>query len=185
MFKLMRIRHLLFCYYATFQTAAQCRLYLFRVELSISLKGEVCNMEKKDHYRLYKSGKRWLAALVVTVAGGAVLTTAGPTVQAAGTDDAAKVTAAEPASWETQLAALKSAVAAGNWGNLTVNNQTVSAVLAGVTDEASFTVPGAKSPRRSSAIPWLASLPSLPTKQHSFKPNLPMRNMQARQTLKC
>lgn len=138
MFKLMRIRHLLFCYYATFQTAAQCRLYLFRVELSISLKGEVCNMEKKDHYRLYKSGKRWLAALVVTVAAGAVLTTAGPTVQAAGTDDAAKVTAAEPASWETQLAALKSAVAAGNWGNLTVNNQTVSAVLAGVTDEASF-----------------------------------------------
>ncbi|MFT9039314.1 KxYKxGKxW signal peptide domain-containing protein [Schleiferilactobacillus harbinensis] len=95
-------------------------------------------MEKKDHYRLYKSGKRWLAALVVTVAAGAVLTTAGPTVQAAGTDDAAKVTAAEPASWETQLAALKSAVAAGNWGNLTVNNQTVSAVLAGVTDEASF-----------------------------------------------
>jgi hypothetical protein len=95
-------------------------------------------MEKKDHYRLYKSGKRWLAALVVTVAGGAVLTTAGPTVQAADTDDAAKVTAAEPASWETQLAALKSAVAAGNWGNLTVNNQTVSAVLAGVTDEASF-----------------------------------------------
>lgn len=138
MFKLMRIRHLLFCYYATFQTAAQCRLYLFRVELSISLKGEVCNMEKKDHYRLYKSGKRWLAALVVTVAAGAVLTSEVQPAQAAGTDGGAAVTAAEPAVWKTQLTALQNAVTAGNWNDIPYGAQKVSGILAGVKDEMSL-----------------------------------------------
>lgn len=95
-------------------------------------------MEKKDHYRLYKSGKRWLAALVLTVAAGAVLTTGAPTAQAAGTNGGAAVTAAEPASWKTQLAALNSAVTAGNWGNLTYQNQKISAILAGVSDEMSL-----------------------------------------------
>lgn len=85
-------------------------------------------MDQKDRYRLYKSGKRWLASLLVTAAigGGVVMTT--PAAQAADGGQTA-VTQADQTDTEENIAALKDAVYAGGWQNLTYPDVPLSTYL--------------------------------------------------------
>lgn len=58
-------------------------------------------MERKRHYRMYKSGKHWMTAAVVTMAVGVPLATQVPAVKAADTGNQAPVTTlADQQNWE-------------------------------------------------------------------------------------
>lgn len=86
-------------------------------------------MEKQEHYRLFKSGKRWMAALVLTAAVGLPLTAKIPEVQAAA-PDTAPVTAAQEAAWQQNAANLKSALTAQNLLGLTWQGDKATSVQA-------------------------------------------------------
>lgn len=105
----------------------------------------------KNHYRLYKSGKRWLTVLLVTAVGGTLLTLAPGTARAAdesGTSAQTTTTptttpTATPTTVQTTLAGLQAALTAKGWAGLTVptqanGNEPLTTALAGVTDEASL-----------------------------------------------
>lgn len=76
-------------------------------------------MNRKERYRLYKSGRRWVAVLLVTAAISGGLAMAVPVVQAADGGQA-DVTQAGQTDTEKNIAALKAAVYAGGWQDLTI-----------------------------------------------------------------
>lgn len=125
-------------------------------------------MEKQEHYRLFESGKRWMAALVLTAAVGLPLTAKIPEVQAAA-PDTAPVTAAQEAAWQQNAANLKSALTAQNLLGLTWQGDkatSVQAQLASVKDEATLTqawqniaqIVGVNAVQKGLALPDLTSI---------------------------
>lgn len=91
-------------------------------------------MGTKDHYRLYKSGKRWLAALIMLASTGVVVAANPPTAQAAAPTKTPAVTATEQTNLQKNVAALQAALKQNNWGALTVEGQTLTALAAKAKD---------------------------------------------------
>lgn len=83
-------------------------------------------MERKRHYRMYKSGKHWMTAAVVTMAVGVPLAAQVPAVKAADTGNQATVTAVaqQDDSWKVNAQALKDALTTNAWSSLKPSNQT-------------------------------------------------------------
>lgn len=99
-------------------------------------------MEPKNHYRLYKSGKQWLAALLVTAAIGAPMAFKTPVAHAADGSATAPATQTDKADWEKNQDALTAALASGGWTDLTVTTKDgavpVHTFVAAVKDDNSF-----------------------------------------------
>lgn len=99
-------------------------------------------MERKRHYRMYKSGKHWMTAAVVTMAVGVPLATQVPAVKAADTGNQATVTAVaqQDDSWKANAQALKDALTKGGWSSLKPSGQNtdLGTLVSNATDKATL-----------------------------------------------
>ncbi|GEK05848.1 KxYKxGKxW signal peptide domain-containing protein [Schleiferilactobacillus harbinensis] len=99
-------------------------------------------MERKRHYRMYKSGKHWMTAAVVTMAVGVPLATQMPAVKAADTGNQATVTAVaqQDDSWKANAQALKDALTTGGWSSLKSSGQNtdLGTLVSNATDKATL-----------------------------------------------
>lgn len=99
-------------------------------------------MERKRHYRMYKSGKHWMTAAVVTMAVGVPLATQVPAVKAADTGNQATVTAVaqQDDSWKANAQALKDALTKGSWSSLKPSGQNadLGTLVSNATDKATL-----------------------------------------------
>lgn len=90
-------------------------------------------MDRKDRHRLYKSGKRWLAVLLVTAAiGGGVVMTAPAAQAAKGQPSVVQSRQDDPIA--QNVATLRAALEAGGWGDLSIRGIPVSSFLEAATN---------------------------------------------------